>query len=77
MSVDDLNSVRYLIDSLRRRETQLFEKLHSPTQSSRKEDILKIGKDYQKEHKTVLKLINDLQTLYEVKTQIEELEKKK
>ena len=55
MSVDDLNSVRYLIDSLRRRETQLFEKLHSPTQSSRKEEILKIGKYYQKEHKTVLK----------------------
>lgn len=76
MNLENLNDIRNSIDNFRRYESQLFEKIHSQS-STRKDDILKINKQYSKEHKIILKIINDLQNLYEIKNQINDLEKKK
>jgi hypothetical protein len=71
----NMNDLRNDIDKFRRIETELFNKLHS--QETRKEEIFKIKKFYQRQHKTIQQLINNYQILYDTQLTIEELEKKK
>jgi hypothetical protein len=63
------------IDELRRYETQLYDKIRNIP--SRKEEILKLSKQYQREQKIINKIINDFQNLYELKIHINQLENKK
>lgn len=74
MNIDDQNSIRNLIESLRRYENDLFLKLHTPT---RQDDILKITKQYHTEHRIIQSILNNLGRLYEVRQKIDELEKQK
>lgn len=75
MNITNLNDIRNSIESLRRIENELFNKIHS--EPTRKEEILKIKKHYQKEQKVIQSIINNLNILYEVKATIQELENKK
>jgi len=72
MNMSDLKND---VDKFRRIENEIFNKLHS--QESRKEEIFKIKKYYQRQHKTIQQLINNYQILYDTQLTIEELEKKK
>lgn len=75
MNISNLGEIRNSIDNLRRCENELFSKLHS--EPTRKEEILKIKKHQQKQHRLIQHIINNLQSLYDVQIIIEELEKKK
>lgn len=75
MNLQNINDIRNSIDNIRRYENELFTKLHNEV--SRKEEILKIKKHHQKQHRTIQQLIRNLEILYETQIIIDDLEKKK
>lgn len=75
MNLQNINDIKNSIDNIRRYENELFTKLHN--EISRKEEILKIKKHHQKQHRTIQQLIRNLEILYETQIIIDDLEKKK
>lgn len=75
MNIQNINEIRNSIDNIRRYENELFTKLHNEV--SRKEEILKIKKHYQKQHRTIQQIIRNLETLYETQIIIDDLQSKK
>jgi hypothetical protein len=71
----NMNDLKNDIDKFRRFESELFNKLHS--EQTRKEEIFKIKKFYQRQHRTLQHLINNFQILYDTQIIIDDLEKKK
>lgn len=76
MNLQNINDIRNSIDNIRRYENELFTKLHNADEvRSRKEQILKIKKHHQKQHRTIQQLIRNLEILYETQIIIDDLEK--
>jgi hypothetical protein len=75
MNLQNINDIKNSIDNIRRYENELFTKLHN--EISRKEEILKIKKHHQKQHRTIQQLIRNLEILYETQIILDNLEKKK
>jgi len=75
MNIQNINDIRNSIENLRRYENELFVKLH--IEATKKEELFKIKKYQQKQHKLVQNIINNLQNLYNVQSIIDDLEKKK
>ena len=78
MNIQNINEIRNSIENIRRYENELFTKLHNADEvRSRKDEILKIKKHHQKQHKTIQQIIRNLETLYEIQIIIDILEKQK
>lgn len=78
MNIQNINEIRNSIDVVRRYENELFTKLHNADEvRSRKEEILKIKKHYQKQHRTIQQIIRNLEILYETQIILDNLEKRK
>jgi len=75
MNLQNINDIKNSIDNIRRYENELFTKLHNEV--SRKEEILKIKKHHQKQHRIIQQIIRNLEILYETQIIIDDLEKKK
>ena len=78
MNLQNINDIRNSIDNIRRYENELFTKLHNEVSSGTKRlEILKIKKHYQKQHRTIQQIIRNLEILYETQIIIDILEKQK
>lgn len=76
-SLCNCEAIRNLINEARRYENEIFVKLHTEETASKREELFKIKKQRQKQHKYIQNIINNLQSLYDVQSIIIDLEKKK